>query len=228
MLKKHVLATLGCCLSFTVLAGAMGDSAPVPMADFHPWSAIGSIGYTAFTDVGVGSGGTILGRFAIGKDLFNLGDTGVGGGMFDTASVHLGAELGVQNGTRLSISASQATLDGLSGLPPLLTAKPMIDLLGTLSWAPMPDVPVLILTKLGVAYRQWQMDYVAVNNVSKIACELQLGLGMAVAEAATLSLLYQGIYGSSPGFTVNSVNGTGHVGNIPSQSGILLSLSLTL
>ena len=228
MLKKHLVATLGCCLSFTGLAGTMADNAPVPMADFHPWSGIGSMGYTAYQDVGKGSGETMLGRFAIGKDLLNIGDTGISGGSFDASSIHLGVELGVQNGTRLSLSAPQATLDGLGGLPPLLTAKPMLDLLGTLSWGPMEDIPGLILFKGGVAYRQWQMDYATVNNVSKIAGEIQVGLGIAVAEAATLSLLYQGIYGSSPGFTVNAVNGTGHIENIPSQSGILLSLSLSL
>ena len=231
MLKKWIIASLGCCMSWSVLAGAMGDeNEQTSVTDYHPWSIVGSIGYTAYQNVTSGSGGSPLGRLGIAKEFFNSGDTGSmrGDGVVDSASLHMGLELAVQSGLRVSVPASQEVLNGLGGLPPLVTSKPMLDLLATLTYAPMSDVPAFLISKGGIAYRQWQADYNSVENVSKIAGEFQVGLGVAVAEAATLSLLYQGVYGTNPNLTVNSTTGTAQIAGIPTQSGILLSMSLIL
>jgi hypothetical protein len=231
MLNKKYLVSLGCCLSFSALAGGMGAAAP--MVDMHPWSVVGSIGYTSYKNVAHGTGTTPVGRLAFGKDLFNLGKTlgaaGVSGDMFDVSGTHMGLELGIQNGNRMSIEASQTTLNAIGGLAPTTTAKPMLDLLATVQVAPMPSkTPLFLLAKGGVTYRQWQMDYNAVNNVTKYGGEIQAGIGMPVAEAATLSVLYQGLFGGNPAFTTNATTFTGHVNNIPVQNGLLLSLSMTL
>ena len=83
--------------------------------------------------------------------------------------------------------------------------------------------------KLGAAYRR--MDVVnreTVNNKSQFAGEVQVGLGMPITDVATLSLLYQGIYGADVNFQANAAAGTGLIGNIPVQSGVLLSLNVAL
>ena len=228
MLKKsHLIMSLGCCLSFTAFAGGMG-SAPAVVVDMHPWSVVGSIGYTGYENAMSQNGQTPVGRLAIAKDLFNLGDTGISNDIFDASSTHIGLELGVQNGNRMALLVPQATLDTLGGLPITTTVKPMLDLLATVQVAPMADMPAFLVVKGGIAYRQMEMDRDTVNNLSQVAGEVQAGIGIPVSDAATLSLLYQGVYGSSPNFTVNATTLTGNVANIPVQNGVLLSLSMTL
>ncbi len=199
---------------------ALEKDAPV-QRDIHRWSATGSIGYTQFQQAGDGSGGALLGRFAIGRDFYN------------TEKTRFGLELGVQNGNRMSIAASQDTLDALGGLPVWTTVKPMVDFLATYQVAVLHESPAFVVLKGGAAYRQWEAERQSINNLSQIAGEIQAGIGVAVVERATLSLLYQGIYGANPDFTVNTTpnqefNGTGHVSNIPVQNGVLLSLSILL
>ena len=225
MFKKLHLIPIGCSLSFSVLAGTVGTvAAPV---ETHPWSVVGSIGYTYYQNAAQ-AGGTPVGRLGIAKDIFNLGDTGIGSEFLDTSSMHIGLEFGVQNGNRFSLSTPQANLNALGGLPIWTTAKPMLDLLGTLKFAPMTDVPVFLIAKGGVAWREWALERDTIHNVSQAAGEIQGGIGMPIADSATLSILYQGIFGSSPNFTVNTAAATGHINNIPVQNGVLLSLSLTL
>ena len=226
MLKKSHLLLLGCCLSFSAVAGTMG-AVSAPMVDMHPWSVVGSIGYTYFQDAATG-GGTPVGRLAIAKDIFNLGDAGMDNDFLDMSSMHLGLEFGVQNGNRMSLKTSQANLDAMGGLPIWTTSKPMLDLLGTLKFAPMSDSPAFLTVKGGVAWREWYLERDTINNLSQAAGEVQAGVGIPVADAATLSVLYQGIFGSTPNFTANATTGVGHVSNIPVQNGVLLSLSMTL
>lgn len=225
MLKKSYLVSLGCSLSFSALAGTMG--VPAPVVDMHPWSVIGSIGYTFYQNTASG-GSTPVGRLAIAKDIYNLGDAGLNNDFIDMSNLNLGLEFGVQNGNRMSLSASQTALDAMGGLPIWTTVKPMLDLLGTLKFAPMVDTPAFLTVKGGVAWRQWMLERDTINNLSQAAGEVQAGVGIPVADAATLSVLYQGIFGSSPNFTVNTTTGTAHVANIPIQNGVLLSLSMTL
>jgi hypothetical protein len=225
MLNKRYALSLGCGLSFSALAGTMGTSAP--LVDMHPWSVVGSIGYTYFQNTAEG-GGTPVGRLGVAKDIFNLGDAGLNNDFMDMSSMHLGLEFGVQNGNRMSLSASQTALDALGGLPIWTTTKPMLDLLGTLKVAPMSDSPVFLTIKGGVAWRQWVLERDTINNLSQAAGEIQAGVGIPVADAATLSVLYQGIFGSSASLTANAATGLGTVSNIPVQNGVLLSLSMTL
>jgi len=225
MLKKSCLLSLVSCLSFSAFAGTMGS--PERVVDMYPWSVVGSIGYTYFQDTANG-GGTPVGRLGIAKDLFNLGDAGLDNDFMDMSNMRIGLEFGVQNGNRMSISASAATLDAMGGLPIWTTTKPMLDLLATVKVAPMYDSPVFLLMKGGVAWRQWVLERDTINNLSQAAGEIQAGLGIPVADAATLSVLYQGIFGSSAGFTADATTGIGHVSNIPVQNGVLLSLSLSL
>lgn len=223
--RSHLLLSLGCCLSFSAFAGTMG--APAPVVDMHPWSVVGSIGYTYYGNTNAG-GGTPVGRLGIAKDIYNLGDAGLANDVMDMSNMNLGLEFAVQNGNRMSLGASQASLNAMGGLPIWTTVKPMLDLLGTLKFAPMANTPAFISLKGGVAWREWMLERDTLNNVSQAAGEVQAGVGIPVSDIATVSVMYQGIFGASADFTVDATTGLGHVSNIPVQNGVLLSLSMTL
>jgi len=180
----------------------------------YPWSITGSLGYTQYQQTGDSSGGALLGRFAIGKGLYLAGHS-----LF-------GLELGVQNGNRMSIGASQATLDEMGSLPIWTTVKPMVDLLGTVQVSSEQHAGFFVL-KGGIAYRTWEAERQSINNLSQVAGEVQVGVGVQIVKKATLSLLYQGVFGANNGFTVNADH-SATLSNIPIQNGVLLSLSLLL
>ena len=180
----------------------------------YPWSITGSVGYSAYQQAGDSSGGTLVGRFGLGKVVYHSGFTSVG------------LEVGVQNGNRMSISASQATLDEMGSLPIWTTVKPMVDLLGTLQVGTSSS-PAFFVLKGGIAYRTWETERQSINNLSQIGGEVQAGVGIPLAKKATLSLLYQGVFGASNDFTVRP-DTSATVSNIPIQNGVLLSVSLLL
>ena len=188
---------------------------------------IGSLGYSWYNDLynggptadpsaqsSIGDGQTALGRFAIARDL----------GAYKT--LHLGLEVGVQNGNTARLSIPQATLDTIGGLPPQVTIKPTLDLLATGSWKPVAAYPVFVLVKPGIAYRRLQVnDRVTFNDLSEVAFELQAGLGVAISDRATLSINYQGVYNGGTTYLINTTTFTGNISNIPMQNSLLLSLS---
>lgn len=228
MLKKSALLLLGSCLSFASFAGSMGVPPPMPMIEVHPWSVTASFGYTSFEYGTDGTGQTPLGRFAIGRSLYDLGYSS------------FGAEMGVQNGTSMRLFVPQAVLDYTGGLPVGVEVKPMLDLLGTLRISLTPTNAVFSDVKVGLAYRRMDVNRNTGSNKGQFAGELQLGVGMAIAESATLSVLYQGVYGSALDYTVNvdgltdteivlgAFDRTAHIGNIPIQNGLLVSLNVSL
>jgi hypothetical protein len=219
MAIKQTLLSLGCCLSLASVsfAGSMGAPPPPPVIDTCPWSITGSVGYAGLDGAFQGQGQTAIGRFGIGKVLR------------DTGRSSLGLELGVQNGTTMQLQIPQETLDILGGVPVTVTVNPLIDLLGTLRFTPLSTTAMFADIKLGAAYRR--MDVLirqTVNNKSQFAGELQAGVGMPITDAATLSLLYQGIYGAGVNFRANEATETGLISNIPVQNGVLLSLNVAL
>lgn len=215
MLIKQALVVLGgCLLSLTSFAGFMGEPTRQPIAETFPWSITGSAGYATLSDAYAGQGQTAVGRIAVGK---SLGD--VLCGVF-------GLELGFQNGTNMQLNIPQDTLDLLGGVPITVTVKPLLDVLATLRVTPVLTSAVFGELKLGAAYRR--MDVLirqTVNNKSQFAFETQVGLGIPIIEAVTVSLLYQGIFGGSVDFQADSASRTGLIANIPIQNGVLLSLS---
>lgn len=223
-IKKWITALAGCTLSLAAIAGTVG--APLT-EEYHPWSVIGSIGYTwydnfynggstadASAQAAIGDGQTALGRLAIARDLSAF------------KKVQLGIEIGVQSGNTARLSIPQSTIDDLGGLLPQVTVKPMLDLLATASWQPIESIPLFGLIKPGIAYRRLQVnDRVTFNDLSEVAFELQAGLGMRISDRASLSLNYQGIFDNKTSYTINTTTFTGHISNIPMQNGLLLSLS---
>lgn len=217
-IKKWITAIIGCSLTL----GAMADTTE----KYHPWSFIGSLGYTWYNDFydgstadlsaqeAIGDGQTALGRFAIARDLGALN------------TVRFGIELGVQSGNTARLDIPQSTIDELGGILPQVTIKPILDLLATASWQPVKSIPVYALIKPGIAYRRLQVnDRVTFNDLSEVAFELQAGLGMRISDRANLSLNYQGIFAGNTTYTINTTTFTGNISNIPMQNGLLLSLS---
>ncbi|MDF1677997.1 MAG: hypothetical protein P1U32_04805 [Legionellaceae bacterium] len=218
MFKRRALSLLGSLLSFTSFAGTMGvmPPPPMPMIEVHPWSVTASLGYTAYKYGADGSGQTPVGRFAIGKALCDVGQASFGG------------ELGVQNGNTMRLFIDQDALDVLGGLPINATITPLLDLLATLRVSLASNTPVFLDLKGGLVYRRMYIDRSTVNNKFQFAGEFQGGIGVPIADSSTLSLLYQGIYGGSLGYSADLASQTGNIKNIPIQNGILLSLNITL
>ena len=202
------------CTALPAVAGSMG-AVGVPAA--HPWSVTGSLGYTVYEEMYRDDGQTALGRLAIGRDIYA------------GHSLIWGLEVGVQNGNTMRYFPSQAAVDALGGLPIQTTVKPMLDALVTLKAASFSASPIFAQLKGGIAYRRWQFnDRNSINDKSQIAAEAQAGLGYSISERASLSLSYQGVFGSSPNFWLNTDNATGQVSNIPVQHGMLLGLMVTV
>ncbi|MFZ4077101.1 MAG: hypothetical protein ACOYKA_03855 [Legionellaceae bacterium] len=179
-----------------------------------PWSVTASLGYTVFQNMFQSDGQTALGRLAISKALV------------DYKQALFGLEVGVQSGNTMRVGATAAQLNDLSGLPVQSTIKPMLDLLATMKSPGLHNTPVFLTLKGGLAFRRWQFnDRTSIEGVSNTAGELQAGLGLPFNTTTSLSLAYQGIYGGNPNFTVDTTRGFEHVGTIPIQQGILLSLT---
>ncbi len=217
MLIKSTLLSFGCCLSIASFAGSMGAPPPPPVVDDCPWTITGSLGYAGLNGAYGGQGQSGVGRLGIGKTFRDYGRSS------------LGWELGVQNGTSMQLYVPQDTLDVLGGLPITVTVKPLLDALATWRFTPISTTAVFADVKLGAAYRR--MDVLGrqtVNNKSQFAGEVQAGFGMPITDVATLSLLYQGIYGADVNFQANATTLTGLISNIPIQNGVLLSLNVAL
>ena len=225
---KRLLLAAGCALSLSATAGTMGE-----VSEFNKsWSIIGGVGYTWYQDAyaggpgsdplaqgAIGDGQTPFQRIAIGKDFGVLGYSYL-------EHVRFGGEIGVQTGNIQRLGASQETLDYLGGLPIQLNIKPTLDLLLTAELEPLESIPAFGVLKAGIAYRRLQIDErVTVNDLSQVAFDMQAGVGIDVSEHGKLSLVYQGIFGGSTKFTVNTLEGTGHLSAIPIQNGVLLNLA---
>jgi len=214
-IKRMLLFFGGCFLSISSFAGFVGEPTRALITETFPWSMTGSVGYASLSDAHDGQGQTAVGRMAIGK---SLGDLLCG---------ILGLEFGIQNGTTMQLQLSQATLDSLGGMPVTVTVNPLLDVLATLRVMPVQTYHIFGELKLGAAYRRMDVMFQdTVNNKSQFAGEVQAGLGVPILEAVTLSLLYQGVFGSSINFQVENTSATGLIANIPVQNGVLLSLNI--
>lgn len=185
--------------------------------NIYPWLLTASFGYTNVQNMYENDGQSALGRLAIGKEFFTA------------AQLNCGLEFGVESGNTMRFAASQLLLDELGGLPIQSTLKPMLDLLITLRTVPLEKTPMFGQLKGGLAYRHWQFDdRSSINDLSQLAGEVQAGLGAPISERINLAILYQGIFGGNPNFSVNVLEGMGHVDSIPIQQGVLLSLLFTV
>lgn len=226
-IKAVMMAITGCALSFNVMAGTRWMPA---VEKCRPWSIIGSLGYTWYSNLydggagtdpsgqaSIGDGQTAFGRFAIARDIE----------AFETW--RLGVEIGVQSGNTARLNIPQETLDIIGGLHPQVSIKPMIDILATASWQPEENASIFGIIKPGIAFRRLQIDdRVTFNDLSEVAFEIQAGVGYHINNRASLLLLYQGVLNGGTNYSINTTAATGHISNIPSQNGLMLSLSYSV
>lgn len=219
--KKSLIALFSTLsiVSFTAFAGGP-DHMTMPseqLTQAHPWSAIISAGYTNYSNMYSNDGQTAIAGLAINRSIFARNNW-----LF-------GIEAGVQTGNTMRLEENQAIFNLLGVFAPVSTTeKPILDLTATLKKS-FVNSPFFLEGKAGIAYRRWQFDNInSVNDLSQVGFEAQAGAGYHINHRTDLSLLYQGIFGGNPHLTANGTTGTGIVSNIPTQNGILLSLSHTV
>lgn len=215
-MKKTLLA-LGLAVTFAVSAGGYTPSPVMPMEESSWHYGIG-IGFTNFDSMLVNSGQSVIGRLSIAKDIKQYND------------FTFGVELGMQNGNQSRLQLNATQYRDLGNVAVQTFIKPMADLLITAA-KPLNDKTSAFI-KGGIAFRQMHFDRDSINSLRKVNPELQVGLSMNVSNRTSLSLAYQGVFAGKVGMvTINPTlavgAGTGNVKNIPSQHGVLLTLTMT-
>lgn len=186
------------------------------------WSYGGAGGLVFYDDMIENDGQTIVGRLFLARQIAQKN------------ALNLGIEFGVQTGNdgRLSMNAAQ-NFD-LGNVAVQTFIKPMADILLTAE-KPLSQFSgdMRVFTKAGIAYRQMHFDRDTINSLRKINPELQLGVSKNISADVMLNIAYQGIYSGNIDLSTNNPTnvqgaGTGNVKNIPTQHGILFSLSTKL
>lgn len=211
MKLKHIIA--GVLLSIPVFASGYY---PEPLPEDQPWSIIASAGNGKYQNSYSRDDVATFARLALGNELMLTGDFA------------WGLELGLQNGQKMRLTIPSQTLAVLEWLPVKTSLGPMLDFLVTAKSDPLIGSPVFAQIKGGVAYRYWQIENNTINNLSQIAGEIQAGFGCAITGLASLNLLYQGVYGNNPSFSVSATNKSVHLYNIPSLHALLVGLTVNL
>ena len=207
---KWLSGLIGILLSIHAFAdGVLSE----PSSLDQPWSITASFGNSKYQN---SINESAVGRLALGNDLLLTGD------------YLLGLELGLQNGHRLKFDVPAETLAVLEWLPVHTTLGPMLDLLITAKSDPLVGSNFFAQLKGGVAYRYWEANHPSVNDLSQLAGEIQAGFGYPITALATLSLLYQGVFGNDPDISINTVTKTASVSNIPSLHAVLLGFTVNL
>lgn len=200
---------------FSIQVFADGFSPDLTSQD-QPWSVTASVGGGKYCHVYPKDSQSILGRLALGNEMFLTGD------------IALGLELGLQNGNHMHLEISDEALAVLKWLPVQTNLGPMLDLLITAKSDPLLGSSFFAQLKGGFAYRDWKIQQLHLYEFSRLAGEIQAGFGYPISTLATLSLLYQGVFGSDPNYRIDFVTRTNQVSNIPALHGILLGLSFNL
>ncbi|MBA2652817.1 MAG: hypothetical protein H0U73_11190 [Tatlockia sp.] len=195
-------------LSFQVFAQPTPERA-------HPWSLIASMGYGNYQNMYQSDGQTPLGRFGIAVQLANI------------RAISLGFETGVQSGNHMRLNVTQDLVDEYGGLPFETTLKPMLDLLVTAKSAPSDKIPVILIAKAGITYRQLQFFRETVNNLIKTNAEVQVGFGYQISRYVNLNLLYQHVFGGNPNFRSDPITLKGQISKIPVEQALLLGFSIS-
>lgn len=208
----RLLIAIGILLSFTTHAGSY---LPRLTSQDQPWSVTASAGSGNY-QVMAADKNTALGRLALGNELLLAGD------------IALGLELGLQTGNKICLTIPKQTWNLIKWIPVSTTLSPTIDLLITTKTDPLFDSSFFAQLKGGIAYRHWKIDRIPIDEISQLAAEVQAGFGYPITALASLNLLYQGIYGNTPAFQVNSYTKKTNLSNIPTLHAVLLGLSVNL
>lgn len=214
MIKKIILGSLiGLSCPLAGFSGTMADVSPLSSLPFY----VGAQGgYGTMSGGYKQDGNSALGRLSFGVHAKEY------------KNVLFGAEVGVQSGNDLRLAASSSVIDASGGLPVQATSKPFIDLLATIKMD-VPNKPIFVLLKGGVAFRQLQLEgrTSSSDSLSKANGEFQGGLGWQMTKNVAFLAMYQGIYSTNnAGVRLNSVSDT-TISNIPTQQAGLLGIEYT-
>jgi len=145
----------------------------------------------------------------------------------DFHQVAVGAELGVQTGNNLRLSAPTALINEAGFLPLQATLKPTIDALISLSTKLSPNLPIYGVLKGGIAYRQLSLQNRTSqrDSIRKVDGEFQAGLAVNMSKHATFSTFYQGIYGSRDAGVALSATNDVTLKHIPTQHAVMAGLA---
>jgi hypothetical protein len=211
-MKLHLFA-IGILLSINVFADGYY---PELTAHDQPWSITVSGGKGKYQNNFYHDSETVFGRLALANELILTGDFA------------LGLEIGVQKGNNMHLQIPMKTLAVLEWLPVHTSLGPMLDLLITAKSDPLIGSSFFAELKGGLAYRNWRIKQYQINNLSLLAGEVQAGFGYPITALASLSLLYQGVFGGDPNTQMNLLSKTGHIYNIPTLHAVLLGFSVNL
>lgn len=170
-----------------------------------------AFGYANFANAMNQDGKAAAGRLSLGGTIFR-------------EKYGLGIEGGIQTGNIMHLKFSKEELFALGGVPLEVQIKPLLDLLLSLQ-VKINDDSLFGIIKGGMAYRQMQVDEQAVNDLSSFSPEIQAGIGYQIGEQLFVNLIYQHVFGKAPTLTVDSLNETGILANIPAQQAIMLGVS---
>lgn len=210
---KLQLFTIGILFSLNVFSDGYY---PEPTSQDQPWSITASVGNGKYQNTYAKEGETALARLALGNE------------MMLTGAFALGLEFGLQNGHHMHLKIPNETLAVLEWLPVQTTLGTMLDLLITAKSDPLSGSSFFAQLKGGVAYRNWRTQQEQINDLSQLAGEIQAGFGYPITALASLSLLYQGVFGYDPSVQWSFYNKTGHITNIPTLHAVLLGFSVNL
>lgn len=148
----------------------------------------------------------------------------------DFWALAFGIETGVQSGNTMRLSASSSLINDAGGLPIQSTLKPVLDLLITVRGQILPEAPLSVILKGGVAYRQLVLDDRSStrDGLRQVSGEFQAGLAYNLTCNTALTAFYQGIYsGANAGLALNSA-GDVTIGRIPTQQAGFLGLEYSI
>lgn len=191
-----------------------------PSSSSLPWSLEIGLGYGQYLHMARNDGTTVLARMGIAKELLHI------------QTFRAGMEMGVQSGNTMRLEVPLDTEYQMGGLHMSSTIKPSLDLLLTGKFYSR-NRNFFIQIKAGPVWRHWQFVRSAVNDISEVDPEIQLGIGYDINRVASLSLSYQGIFGKNPDFKIVSENYIlgdcyARVSGIPGENSIILGLSFSL
>lgn len=212
-MNNNLKRTVAILLSGLIAAPVLAQTTEHQNVSKSPWSITASMGMGNFQYMESTHGQTALGRLA-----------------FDYAlNSHLGIEVGIQNGNHMRFALPHETVSILGGVPVEGATKPLLDLLVTAKTPHLNSaVPLYGLIKGGVAYRQLEIDRETVNDLTKIAPEVQAGIGYKVSKHLDVGLMVQYVAGKNPNVQADALTETGKIANIPTQQAVLLGLTFTL
>ncbi len=203
---------IGILLSFATSAGSYS---PQLTSQDQPWSITASAGSGNY-QIKANDRNSALGRLALGNEMLLAGD------------IALGLELGLQTGNKICLNIPRETLNLIKWLPVQTTLAPTLDFLITTKTDPIGNSSFFAQLKGGVAYRHWKTHRIPINEISQLAGEIQAGLGYPITALASLSLLYQGIYGTTPNYQISPYTKKENLTNIPTLHAILVGFSVNL